>query len=197
MPFSDLPRADVPRGGSVYVVVRPGDAPPELTAVSRAGRFKGKDPAVSLSALQEAWVNGAEVLYIGKAIAGQGGRRGLRVRLDEYRRHGAGLPVGHWGGRYIWQLADADELLVAWKETPGQDPTAVEKAFIDDFVAPFDRKPFANRVLGSSQRTEPKVVLDRQGRPLTPRAHGSAGFLAGKRARMDEAHAAPLNIWEP
>jgi hypothetical protein len=52
-------------------------------------------------------VPGAEVVYIGKAD--DAGRR-----LKQFARFGAGEPVGHWGGRYIWQLADSSELLVAW-----------------------------------------------------------------------------------
>lgn len=37
------------------------------------------------------------------------------------------------------------------------------------------------------------VELDEQGRAVRPRAHADAAFLAAKRARIDEAHVAPLN----
>ncbi len=71
------------------------------------------------------------------------GRRGLRRRLDEYRRHGAGRRAGHWGGGLIWQLADSDELLVGWREVV--DARALEKAMIAEFVAMHGKRPFANR----------------------------------------------------
>jgi len=146
--FRQLDTTDVPAGAGVYVVLRTGDESPEFLATSPAGRFKQKDPSATLTELKSAWVESSEVLYIGKAALGKSGRRGLRKRLNEYRRHGAGLPVGHWGGRYIWQLGDSRSLLVAWKETGADDPEDLESTMIEQFVADFGARPFANRKLG-------------------------------------------------
>jgi hypothetical protein len=143
VPFSALPASAVPTDPGVYAVLRISDAPPTFVETSPAGRFKGKDPSVSVDVLASRWVDGPEVLYIGKATPGSAGRRGLQKRLDEYRRFGAGEPVNHVGGRYVWQLADADDLLVAWNATH-EDAATVESRMLRDFVERYGVLPFGN-----------------------------------------------------
>jgi hypothetical protein len=62
----------------------------------------------------------------------------------QFAAFGAGKPIGHWGGRLIWQLADSDKLLVAWKETPGEVPRNVETDLITEFRNHYGKPPFAN-----------------------------------------------------
>lgn len=99
--FSELRAACVPAAPGVYVIVRQLDGEPEFLPSSPGGRFKGKDPSAPRERLVAEWVPEAEVVYIGKASGGSTGRRGLRKRLDEFRRFGEGEPIGHWGGRLI------------------------------------------------------------------------------------------------
>ena len=114
-----------------------GTGPVTFLPKNPAGRFKGKDPTVSLKALLANWAVRAEVLYIGKADE-------LGRRLMQFAGFGAGKTVGHWGGRLIWQLADADQLIVAWKETPGRVPRQVEAELIRLFRQQYGKPPFAN-----------------------------------------------------
>lgn len=132
-----------PTSGGVYVVAHPSRASAQFANVSCGGWFKGRDPSVALEALQANWVDGAEVVYIGKA-------NNLRRRIREFARFGAGKAVAHWGGRLIWQLTMPERLQIAWKETHGEDPLSVEAALIRAFREAHGKPPFANdpRMLG-------------------------------------------------
>ncbi|HXQ00338.1 MAG TPA: hypothetical protein VN845_09800, partial [Solirubrobacteraceae bacterium] len=112
----------VPSSGGVYVVMRSSSEAPSFLALNPAGRFKGHDPTVPAEALRANWVDGAEVVYIGKANQ-------LRRRLRQFADVGAGKPIGDWGGRLVWQLADSQKLLLAWKQTPGRVPREVEARY--------------------------------------------------------------------
>lgn len=144
VPFAKLPHSDVPRLPGVYCVLRETEAAPAFLEDSPAGHFKGKDPTVSVAELRSAWVAAARVVYMGKAGAGADGKRGLRKRLDEYRAFGSGRPVGHYGGRRIWQLADSAELIVGWMTTPDEEAATVERDLLTEFAQQYGQLPFAN-----------------------------------------------------
>jgi hypothetical protein len=131
--------AGAPHAPAAYVVCRPSASEPVFLSTNPAGRFKGKDPTVPVDVLQAKWVPGAEVVYIGKAD--DAGRR-----LKQFARFGAGEPVGHWGGRYIWQLADSSELLVAWHAISWKELARdYEKRLLARFADLHEgARPFAN-----------------------------------------------------
>jgi len=125
----------IPRVGGVYVVLRTGEEP-DFRATSSGGRFKGKNPSVAVDALHRKWVDSADVLYIGQS-------NDLRRRLLTLVQFGDGRPVGHWGGRYLWQLANSGNLTVAW--LPAVAPRAAEAELLSTFKEEYGgRLPFAN-----------------------------------------------------
>lgn len=126
----------IPATGGVYVVAYSGCAPVAFLPSNPGGRFKGRDPSVLADALLANW-HDAEVVYIGKADQ-------LRRRIRQFADFGAGKPIGHWGGRLIWQLAEPDELRIAWKETPDRVPVEVEAEMIATFRQEYGKPPFAN-----------------------------------------------------
>lgn len=152
-PLAMVDTAIIPQVPGVYVVVYPGQSRPTFLNRSIAGHFKGKDPTVEVGTLSVKWVEAAEVVYVGKADARRRGG-GLRERIREYQRYGAGESVGHSGGAYIWQLAESTNLLIAWRATgPDERPAAVEAELIDAFYQAHDALPFANRNRGHRLQT--------------------------------------------
>lgn len=134
----------VPKKMGVYLVLRLADEPVRFLDISTGGHFKNRDPTVSLNDLHSNWVANTPVLYIGKA-GGKNNKATLQSRLRQYINFGAGKPVGHWGGRLIWQISGSNDLVVCWKPTPANEPRTVEKALIAEFKAAHGgKRPLAN-----------------------------------------------------
>lgn len=127
----------IPESGGVYIVVRESDTTPEFLIEGTGGFFKGENPNVSIKKLEDAYVADSKVMYIGKATS-------LKKRIGQLLRFGAGSAIAHWGGRYLWQLADADSLLIAWKPTPAIEPRDEEKQMLKEFESLHGKLPFAN-----------------------------------------------------
>ena len=134
---------EVPVERGVYVAVRDAVMPPKFLEHSVGGRFRQMDPSVPIEILQNHWVPGAVVLYIGRA-RGPGVRALLHQRVKRYLRFGQGRVVAHYGGRFVWQLRDHRVMLLAWMPTPDEDPAVVEARLQAMFLARHGRLPFAN-----------------------------------------------------
>lgn len=133
----------LPKEKGVYILLHTEN--PHFLEIGTGGFFKGKDPHVSIEILQENWITDSPIIYIGKA-GSETGNATLQSRLKQYFNFGQGKAVGHWGGRYIWQLKNPYNILVGWMETPNIDPRIVEAHLIKEFVKKYGRRPFANLV---------------------------------------------------
>lgn len=129
---------NISENGGAYVVLREIDTPPMFLEKNPGGRFKGKNPTVAKEKLQSNWVDGAHIIYIGKAEQ-------LQRRIQQYLDFGLGNPVGHWGGRFIWQIENSDNFIIAWKLVEaGQEAKDLESELLEEFVKSYGRLPFAN-----------------------------------------------------
>ena len=107
------------------------------------GFFKQRDPNVSIEELEKKWVSDSIVVYIGQT-GGNGSSGVLRKRVKQYLDFGKGKPIGHYGGRHIWQLSNYADLVFAWKVLENEDPKNIERKLIQDFIKEHGKKPFAN-----------------------------------------------------
>ncbi len=135
--------AEIPEQKGVYLVVCDRQTCPDILSKSVGGWFKKRDPTVSPKQLEQRWIVGTSILYIGQTGGGRSSEN-LRKRLKTFLKFGSGLPVGHWGGRLIWQLSSSSEFILCWKETPKSNPQQEELALLDDFIGVHKRLPFAN-----------------------------------------------------
>jgi hypothetical protein len=140
--ISELMNSDyeiAPKEKGIYLILHLEDEPVFLND-NVGGHFKNRNPTVSQAELLNNWVDNLIVLYIGKAGGGNS-KATLNSRIKDYMKFGSGQPIGHWGGRLIWQLSNYMNLIVCWKETPNDDPREIEKDLIKTFVIIYCRGP--------------------------------------------------------
>ena len=138
-----LDSTPIPDVKGVYMVLLPKIESPQFIKVGTGGHFKDRNPNVSIEELERNWINNTHVVYIGKAGSLSGGAT-LRSRLRQYLRFGQGNKVGHWGGRYIWQLRNSRDLLFCWMALPNHEPRQAEMLLLDKFIEQYNTLPFAN-----------------------------------------------------
>lgn len=156
VPLMGLHGRDISEGRGIYVVLRSDPArPPVFLAESLLRAYAVRD-------LERRWVDGAEGLYIGKAESGLSGR------LGGFKPNRA----NHSGGRSIWQLAEADSLLVCWVETPKNFSEDVEGDHVDAFVRAYGRRPFANVAAPAKGTVESRAAHPKRERTRSRRGQG-------------------------
>lgn len=133
----------IPKVKGVYIILYPFENKPKFKSIGSGGHFKGKNPNVATEILENNWIKDEPIIYIGKAGSISGSAT-LHSRLKQYLNFGKGKPVGHWGGRYIWQLDLPEDLVICWKPTPDHDPSIIENYLIQKFKEGYNQRPFAN-----------------------------------------------------
>ena len=135
----------IPKSMGVYVVLREKDNRPTIMDKRPFNCQEDKYPSYSKAELEKEWIEGTHIVYIGKA-GGFGQKTELHKRLSTDIRVGKGKKAAHGGGRSIWQLAEAQELIVCWRVLTDEEPCCVESKMIADFCKKHDgKRPFANR----------------------------------------------------
>lgn len=145
--------ASVPAETGVYLVVRDWTEPPRFMPKSPAGFLRGQAPSVPVETLQEKWIEGACVLWIGHAH-GPGVRHRLHQRIKRMIRFGSGKQVAHWGGRYLWQMSGANALRFAWFPTDKRESDKLFNRVFKAFDERYDALPFANLEIEEQESEE-------------------------------------------
>ncbi|WP_313386554.1 hypothetical protein [Chishuiella sp.] len=138
-----IDNSSIPKIKGVYLVLNPNFKKFDFINIGTGGYFKGKNPNVSIDELKLNWVKNSLVVYIGKA-GSDTSKATLNSRLKQYFGFGQGKNIGHWGGRFIWQLKNSSDLIVCWKPLLNDDPRTFENQLIKEFLTKFNKRPFAN-----------------------------------------------------
>lgn len=135
---------DIPSERGVYVVVYKKTGMPKFKEIG-AGPvlWRGRIVNVSVEGLKIKWVDCEnsenQIIYIGRASK----KNTLRKRIKSYIKFGSDKSSSHYGGRYIWQIVDSNDLEVGWKKC--DNPAEEERNMLNKFKDEHDQRlPFAN-----------------------------------------------------
>ena len=145
IPIKDLwiDKSMIPKEMGVYMILNT-ENDVEFINPGVGGFFKGKDPNVDILTLKEKYVKSL-VVYIGKA-GSSSSKATLFSRLGQYLNFGLTKNIGHYGGRYIWQIKKHANLLVCWKALNAEEPIHIEKELLSFFKEEYGKLPFANLI---------------------------------------------------
>jgi len=135
--------SEVPIQSGVFLVVWPSDSIPDFLKQSAAGDFKGRNPSLPEETLHDRWVQGAKVVFVGRA-GGETQDETLQWRLRQYMRAGQGRAVGRLGESLIWQIRDCYQMQVCWVTSGADNPADLEKSLLVLFEDTYGSLPFAN-----------------------------------------------------
>ena len=129
----------LPREPGIYLVLYIDRDHPQFAPKGVGGFFKGRIPNVTVSELESKWIEDTIIIYVGQT------GDSLARRLTKLIDFGMGKPVGHYGGRYIWQIQAYHNLVICWKSCPeGVDVRDIERELLRRFKRVHRRLPFAN-----------------------------------------------------
>ena len=133
VPLVGLDISSLPSRRGVYAVLRSEVVEPPVFLVDNPIKRR---KAYTLNQLSVKWLPDHTVLYIGKAESVDG----IYGRLGDFSKKSS----SHTGGRALWQLAGAHQLIAAWVETPGHIAETVEKSYLQAFRSQHGSYPYAN-----------------------------------------------------
>ncbi len=128
--------ATIPKESGVYFVMVPDDM--KISFLPSA--LNPHAPSYEVAVLQKKYAICAEkkILYIGKAS----GKNGLCQRLRQYMKYGWNEGTNHKGGRAIWQILHAEQLLLTYEICKDADKR--EHELLSEFKAKNGCYPLAN-----------------------------------------------------
>ncbi len=138
-----LDSSSIPKIKGVYLVLRPLNSQVEFVQKGSGGFFKDMDPNVDISELKKKWIEEANIIYVDNA-GDSDGNATLNSQLKLYLNFGHGDKVGHWDGRFIWQIKNIEDYIICWKELPNDWTKSVKINLMELFRQKYNNLPFAN-----------------------------------------------------